>query len=84
MDIALNFNFSIRSWEILTCLSVTAGCSVSSVTEKKRDRKASRAIDLEDLEKDYALTKARMQLAHSDVKHLVVGEYKSNAISLYS
>jgi len=58
---------------------VTAFLLVSSVTEKKRDRRASRAIDLEGLEKDYALTKARMQLAHSDVKNVVVGEYKSNA-----
>lgn len=43
-----------------------------SITEK-REKKTSRAIDLEDLEKDYALTKARMQLAHSEVKHLVIG-----------
>lgn len=50
--------------------------SVSGSSEK-RDKKACRAVDLEDLEKEYALTKARLQLAHSEVKHLVIGEYKS-------
>ncbi|KAG0622512.1 hypothetical protein M758_3G102700 [Ceratodon purpureus] len=51
---------------------LTAGQSVQSLSEK-RDKKVSRAVDLEDLEKDYALTKARMQLAHSEVKHLNIG-----------
>lgn len=61
---------------ILTFHFVTVDWSASTVTEKKREKPASRAIDLEALEKDYALTKARMQLAHSDVKHSNVGEYK--------
>ncbi|XP_024389835.1 nuclear pore complex protein NUP160 isoform X1 [Physcomitrium patens] len=42
-------------------------------SSEKRDKKACRAVDLEDLEKEYALTKARLQLAHSEVKHLVIG-----------
>lgn len=61
---------------ILTFYFGTVDRSVSTVTEKKREKPASRAVDLEALEKDYALTKARMQLAHSDVKHSNVGEYK--------
>ena len=78
-DIAPSHKLSIWSSGVLTLVSVTAYWSVQSLSEK-RDKKVSRAVDLEDLEKDYALTKARMQLAHSEVKHLNIGEYKLNAL----
>jgi len=51
---------------------LTAGISVSAPLEK-RDQKPHKIVDLEDLEKDFALTKARMQLSLSDVKHSAVG-----------
>jgi hypothetical protein len=40
----------------------------------KRDQKPHRIVDLEDLEKDFALTKAKMQLSLSEVKHSANGK----------
>ncbi|CAM6030468.1 unnamed protein product [Sphagnum balticum] len=46
---------------------------LSSSDSGQGDAKPQRVIDLQDLEKEYALTKARMQLANSDIKHPAVG-----------